>query len=121
MKKKMRLAATFITSLMLALGLVSPVAAASAPKVEEASYDVEDREVSIDFINRVQWKNPKVKITYNGKNYTRYIISKDSDDIEVKVKKLPYGKKIKYTITGVKKKGTSGYKTVKGSFYAYDD
>ncbi len=122
MKKKMRLPVAVLTALMLALGVASPVAAASAPKVEDVEYDYEDREVNIDFVNRVQWKSgAKVKIMRNGKNYAKYIIEKDSDDVDVKVKKLAYGKKYTYKVTGVKKMGTRGYKTVKGSFYAYDD
>lgn len=97
--------------------------AASAPRVEDVEYDIEDREVNIEFYGRVQWKkNAKVKIyDKKGNQYVRYTIEKDSDDIEVKVKKLKIGKKYKYKITGVKKRGTKGYKTVKGSFYAYDD
>lgn len=121
MKKKLRMPAALIMSMMLFLALAVPVSAASAPKIEDVDYDHSDREVEFDFIGKVQWKNPTVTITRNGNNYAKYIISKDSDDLEVKVKKLSQGKKYSYKITGVKKKGTKGYKTVTGTFYAYDD
>jgi len=95
---------------------------AKAPKIEDVEYDDEDREVSFDFYGRVQWRRPKVKITDKyGRSYVVRIHSKDRDDIEVKVKRLKYGAKYKYKISGVKVAGTSGYKTVRGSFTAYDD
>lgn len=90
--------------------------------VKEVDYDISDREVTFDFKNRVSWKKkPKVTIKdSNGKNYVRYIIEKDNDDIEVKVKKLKVGKKYTYSISGVAKKGSKSYKKVKGTFTARD-
>ncbi len=95
---------------------------AKAPKIEDVEYDDEDREVNFDFYGRVMWHKPKVTITdKHGKSYVIRINSRDRDDIEVKVKRLKYGAKYKYKISGVKVEGTSGYRTVKGSFRAYDD
>ena len=122
MKKKMRMPVALIMTLMMALTLAAPAFAASAPKVQDVDYDRQDKEVSIDFVGKVDWSgSPKVKITRDGKNYARYIIEKDRDDIEIKVNKLSYGKKYSYKVTGVRKAGTGEYKTIKGTFYATDD
>lgn len=117
--------AFFLITIFVLAALIIPIEsayAAAAPRVEDVEYDYEDREVNIEFYGRVQWKKAKVKIyDGKGKQYVRYIIEKDSDDIEVKTKRLKVGKKYRYKITGVKKRGTKDYKTIKGSFYAYDD
>ncbi len=120
-----------VTSVMMILTLIAGIVvvapaektfAASKPKVESVDYDAEDREVNIEFYGRVKWKKAKVRIyDSNGKNYAKYIIEKDNDDIDVKVKRLKLGKKYKYKVTGIKKRGSGKYVTVKGSFYAYDD
>lgn len=89
--------------------------------VEDVDYDRDDREVEFEFKGSVKWKNPKVTITRNGNNYAKKIKSKDSDELEVKVKKLKYGAIYSYKITGVKNKKGSKYVTVKGTFQAVDD
>ena len=95
--------------------------AASKPRVQEVEYDREDKEVNFDFYGRVKYRKLKVKIySASGKNMARYIIDRDSDDIEVKVKKLKYGKKYRYKISGIKKRGASKYTTIKGTFKAID-
>ena len=90
--------------------------------VEDVEYDRSDREVSFDFKGRVEWKSAKVTIKDgNGKNYVKYIKEKENDGIEVKVKKLTYGKKYTYKISGVRNAGKSKWKTVYGSFKAVDN
>ena len=85
--------------------------------VEDVDYDREDKEVSIEFQGKVKWKNAKVTIKDSaGKNYVKKINEKDNDEIELKVKGLTTGKKYTYKITGVARKGSNKYKTVKGSF-----
>ena len=119
MKKVVLLLTVFVLAIM-----IMPIEsiAATAPRVEDVEYDCEDREVNIEFYGRVQWKKAKVKIyDKKGNQYARYIIEKDSDDIEIKTRRLRIGKKYKYKISGIKRRGTKGYKTIKGSFYAYDD
>ena len=86
--------------------------------VKDVDYDIGDREVEFEFKGSVKWKNPTVKITRSGKNYAKKITDKDSDELEVKVKKLSYGKIYSYRITGVKNKKGSRYVTVKGTFCA---
>ena len=85
--------------------------------VEEVDYDAEDREVSFEFQGEVKWKKTKVTIRNSkGKNMVRKIVEKDDDEIEVSVKKLSPGEKYIYKITGVARKGSKKYRTVKGSF-----
>ena len=91
-------------------------------KMKDIDYDYEDQEVSFDFKTKVQWKNPKVKITdSNGNSYSTRITDKDSDDLEVWVGGLTYGEKYNYSISGIKAKGASSYTTIKGTFRAIDD
>lgn len=95
------------------------IPAAGKITIDEIDYDKTDREVEIDFVGRVQWKSPTVKITdSNGKNYVTRIIEKDSEGIEIKVNKLTTGKTYKYKITGIRKYGTKDYITLSGSFKA---
>lgn len=90
-------------------------------KVKEVDYDDEDRELCIEFNKKVQWKNAKVTVTNSsGKKYTTKIIEKDSDDIEVYVDGLTYGKKYNYKVSGVKAKTAKNYTTLKGTFKAID-
>lgn len=85
--------------------------------VEEVEYDASDREVDFEFQGSVKWKKAKVTIKDSaGKNYVKKIKEKDKDEIEVSVKKLTAGKKYTYKISGVAKKGSGSYKTVKGTF-----
>jgi len=85
--------------------------------VEKVDYDRSDKEVSFEFQGAVKWKKAKVVITDSkGKNYVKRIKEKDRDEIEVKVKKLKAGKKYSYKISGVARKGSNSYKTVKGHF-----
>lgn len=102
-------------------GTVKIPGAATAPAVKEVDYDKGDREVEFEFKNRVQWKSPKVTISDGKTNYVVRILEKDSDGIEVKVKKLTIGKKYTYKISGVRIKGNSAYQTISGTFKAKND
>ncbi len=85
--------------------------------VEDVDYDREDKEVNFEFQGNVKWKNAKVVIKDStGKNFVQRINEKDNDEIEVKVKGLTSGKKYSYKITGVARKGSKKFKTVKGAF-----
>lgn len=99
------------------------IAASNKVVVESVEYDRDDREVEFEFRGSVKWRKspaPKVKITRSGKNYAKKIIKKDSDELEVKVKKLKYGSIYSYKITGVKSKRGKKYQTVTGTFRAVD-
>lgn len=95
---------------------------ASNSLVKDVDYDVEDQEVSFDFKQRVTYKNVKVKITNldGTKSYSTYITEKDSDELSVHVSNLVYGKKYKYTITGVSADRSNYTKSYSGTFTAID-
>jgi len=86
--------------------------------VKETEYDTHDREVSFDFFEKVEWKNPTVSISDGSKEYVKKIEEKSLREIEVKVKKLTKGKTYSYKISGIRKKGASGYVTLTGTFKA---
>lgn len=95
------------------------IPAKSKIAVKEADYDREDREVEIEFKGRVAWKSPKVTITApDGTDMALRIKEKDSDSIEIKVKKLTAGTEYQYKITGITRKGSTKKVTVKGNFIA---
>ena len=137
MRRKLRLSAAVLMSMILTVAFTSTPAFAAEQEpfsilsffakagnkvvVTDVDYDRDDREVEFEFKGSVKWKKPKVKITRNGKNYAKRIIEKDSDELSVKVKKLTYGAIYSYKITGVKKKGAKKYTTVTGTFRAVDD
>ena len=51
-------------------------------------------------------------------NYVTGINTKQTREIEILVKKLVKGKTYNYKITGIRKKGTKKYVTIKGTFTA---
>ena len=89
-----------------------------APKFRKAEYDSEDLEVEFDFYPYIEYKNPKITITYGGKNYAVRIIDRDNDNFTVKVRKLTRGRKYNFTISGIRVKGNTTYTTEKGVFTA---
>lgn len=95
----------------------------TAINIEDIEYDDEDRELSVDFKTKVNWKNPAVKIYSTSGDYIckGRIIEKDSDSIEVRLdRSLTYGKQYKCKISGIKAKSASTYRTVSKVFYAVD-
>ena len=143
-KRRLKLPAALLLSLMLILTFCPvPVSAAISGEADgtpdavktffsfskgkhkvvitDIDYDRSDREVEFEFKNPVKYKNVKVKITRNGKNYTKKIADKKSRSLKVKVKKLTYGKTYNYKITGIKDKKGKKYETLKGTFKAVDD
>ena len=93
----------------------------TAIKIDEIEYDREDNELSFDFATKVNWKSPTVKITNESGTvvYKSRIVEKDSDELELRLSsKLTYGKKYKYTITGIKAKTAANYRTLSGTFVA---
>lgn len=76
--------------------------------------DDDDKELEIDFKTKVSWKsNAKVSIKDNtGKTYKGYLTDKDDDDCEISVPSLKEGRTYTIKITGIKKRGTSGYRTL---------
>ena len=85
----------------------------TALTIKEVEYDLKDKELEIDFNSKVQYKNPKVTVQdSNGKTFEAKIYSKDDDDLEAIVFGLQKGKTYKVTVSGVAKRGTTGYTTV---------
>lgn len=102
-------------------GTVQIPAATQAPIVKEVDYDSDDLEVEIEFKSYVQFKNPKVTVTTNRKNYAVRIVKKGNDSITIKVKKLILGRKHNFTVSGIRVRGNTTYTKVKGSFIARDN
>ncbi len=86
--------------------------------VYDIDYDAEDKEADFEFPYPVEWKNVKVKIVAGNKNYVTKICEKGRQKLEVKVRKMKKGKVYRYRISGIRKKGTSSYVTISGSFVA---
>lgn len=112
-----RISKSFIAVLLclvMILGSVMPVFAA-APAKEKVEYEGKGR-VEVEFMSKVNWKNPVVTVKDStGKNYTATIVKKDNDDITFAIKGYKEGEKYSFSISGVKRKGTSGYGTVNGT------
>ena len=115
MKKKFRLPAALITSLLLTFGLAAgPVSAASAPKIEDIEYDGGGK-VEVDFYGKVSYHNSSVSVKdADGKTYKAQITERDDDDLTFKIKNYKKGKKYRFTIKGIAKRGSGNYSSVSG-------
>lgn len=115
MKKKFRLPMAMVMSMMLAFGLAAaPVAAASAPKIEEIDYEGKGK-VEVEFYGKVSYSDASVAVKdTSGNKYTAKIVKKDNDDITFKIKKYKTGTTYKFTINGISKRGSGDYTSVSG-------
>ena len=96
-------------------------------EVTDVSYDPDEKEVTFKFNYKTQYKTDDegekdvvVKI-YAGegkKNRVDSVKKYASRKMIVNSKKLKYGYKYKYSISGVRKKGTKKYVTLTGTFRA---
>ncbi len=90
--------------------------------IKDIEYDAEDRELSVDFAQRVKYKNPKATIKdSSGKVYSSRIVERDSDDMEIRVNGLKVGSRYTVYISGVSNRDANSYKTVSKTFIAWDD
>ena len=94
------------------------VPASKKAKVKKVEFDEEDSEVSFEFRKDVTWKDPRVMITADEKDYVVKILEKDEEEIEVRVKGLKKGTVYRYKITGAAPYGPKNYKTITGKFTA---
>lgn len=91
----------------------------SSVSIRSVDYDVEDKDIDINFSGLVQYKSVKVTVRdSSGKSYQTSIRNKDSDDMEVRVSGLKYGSKYTVSVSGVGAKGSGKYGTISKSFTA---
>lgn len=87
--------------------------------IKEVDYDKGDKELEVEFKNKVKYKNLKVTVkNSSGKKFTTKILDKESDGLELSVKGLTYGKKYTITVSGVSSGKTADYTTVSKTFTA---
>lgn len=90
--------------------------------IEKVEYDVNDRELDIDFNMDVRYdENSTVTVTdAAGSEYATTILEKDSDSIEARVEGLTPGETYTVTITGIAKAGENTFETYSREFVAID-
>ena len=111
--KKSRMLAMVLCMVMI-IGSAIP-AFAAAPAKEAVEYEGKGN-VEVEFMSKVAWKNPTVVVTdAAGKTYKATIVKKDNDDIMFKINGYKEGTKYNFTVSGVRKAGTSGYGKVSGT------
>lgn len=86
-------------------------------KVKKVTYDTDDgqKELEIDFSTRVSWRSDaKVSSIKDNKGatYSGTLIDRDDDECDISIPKLKTGRTYTIKITGIKKRGTSGYRTL---------
>ncbi len=96
--------------------------AAALVTIREIEYDEDDRELSVEFSRRVNYRDAKATVKdANGKSYGVRILEKDGDEMDLYVSGLRRGQKYTLSISGVKASTATSYTTVKKNFYAIDD
>lgn len=86
-------------------------------KVKKVTYDTDNgqKELEIDFSTRVTWKSTaKVSSIKDNKGvkYSGTLVDRDDDECDIVIPKLKTGRTYTIKITGIKKRGTSGYRTL---------
>lgn len=95
---------------------VSTSGKGNAIKVKSVSYETDkygNPEIEVDFISRVTWKSTAgiSSIKDNkGTSYKGYFTDRDSDDCDICIPNLKEGRTYKIVISGIKKRGTDGYR-----------
>ena len=84
----------------------------------EIEYENDEKELDFEFLHKVQFKNLTVSVMAGGKEYVKKIHNIENDEIELKVKPMKKGKKYKYKIIGIRKKGNRKFITLQGTFRA---
>ena len=90
------------------------------PLFKEIDYDAEDRDLEVDLVKRVQYRNLKVTIKDSAGNTVRCRIQeKDSREIELSIPGgLKTGRTYTLTISGIRPRGTGSYGTITARFTA---
>lgn len=114
MKIKKRIPVIFVTAAMMIMTAAVPASAAS-PKNESVKYEGKGK-VEVEFRSKVKYRNASVTVKdTSGKKYSAYIVDRDSNDLDFRIRNYKAGKTYKFTIKGVKKRGTSKYGSVTGT------
>lgn len=83
--------------------------------MDNDDYDKYMTEIDIEFASKVNWKK-SAKVTSvvddKGKSYKGYLTEKDSNDCEVYIKNIKYGKIYTIKISGIKTRKASSYETI---------
>lgn len=91
------------------------------PAIQSVEYDRKDRELDIDFMERVDYQNLSVEVTdLNGNLYEVELHETDSDSIELWVSGLTEGQTYLVKVSGVSLRGMNSYQTVTQEFVALD-
>ena len=93
-----------------------PVKAMASLKVKNIEWEGKGR-VELHFRSRVEYGKLRVKVRdAEGNKHTALIRERKSDELEFQVDGLTQGAKYYYTVSGVRRKGSGKWVTVKGSF-----
>ena len=105
-----------LTLMLIVIVCMGAPAMAAAPKVQTAQYEGRGH-VEVDFRTKVQYRNATVTVkSPSGKTLTVRITDLDDDEMSFHVKGLKPNTRYTYTISGIRKKGTTAYGTVSGTF-----
>ena len=97
-------------------GTFKTPAASKKPQVKYVEYDWEDRELEVEFVNRVSYKSPQVTlVNAAGKSFPVRILDRDNDSLELYVGALASGT-YKLTISGIGLSGSTSKTTITHSF-----
>ena len=114
MTRKKRMPLILLAVALLVIAQILPVSAA-APKKESVEYK-ENGRVEVEFRSKVYYRKTSVTVKdTQGKSYKAYIVDKDSDDFEFRIRNYKEGRTYKFTIKGIKKRGTASYGKVTGT------
>jgi hypothetical protein len=108
--------------LMLKVSVPSEKASGKKVKVSRVTvdednddYDNYGTEIDVKFATKVKWRrNARISSVKDnkGKSYKAILTEKDSDDCEIYIRNIKYGRTYKIKISGVKARGASSYETV---------
>lgn len=111
---KKRMPVILLTVTLMILTQIIP-ASAAAPKKESVEYK-ENGRVEVEFRSKVYYNKTSVTVKdTQGKSYKAYIVDKDNDDLEFRIRNYKEGRTYKFTIKGIKKRGTISYGKVTGT------
>ena len=96
-----------------------PQAATKTLSIRALDFDLDDRELEVEFNTKVTYKSVKVKVTdANGKSYSVKILERDNDSIDVRVTGLKKDAKYTVKVSGVRAGSSGSYTSASKSFTA---